>query len=369
MLYLDEAKLIVVDHPPGTEVHTTEKMLARKPPGGYPRDEIVTLKNRVPLRAAVNDAGADVTRAVAEIDEVFASPTRLRAPQLRGLAEPHSVTVDFGARSLDDERADPAVRAPLVLALTGWLRFGGGMANIAASSQRDFPFPFPALEVEVNGAWQKVDVEVGAPSGRAKTILVDLAGKLPTGATRLRVTAAFEIHWDRLALFEHAGEAQTQVTRFAPTRTDLHRRGYSAMSALRDTSLLVPNYDQVESQPLWRLTPGGWATRYGSVDALVSTRDNALALICAGDELTLEFAAEKLAPKPATAVRDYFLFVSGWDKDSDFHVASGTTIEPWPWHGLNDQTYATQPRPTFTNDAWMQKFNTRWVGPRILSHR
>ena len=369
VLYLDEAKLIVVDHPPGTEVHTTEKMRARKPPGGYPRDEIVTLKNRVPLRAAVNDAGTDVTRAVSEIDEVFASPSRLRAPQLRGLAEPHSVTVEFGARSLNDERADSAVRAPLVLALTGWLRFGGGMANIAASSHRDFPFPFPTLEAEVNGAWQKLDVDAGAPSGRAKTILVDLAGRLPAGATRLRVTAAFEIHWDRIALFERAGEAQTQVTRFAPTRTDLHRRGYSVMSALPGTSLLVPNYDQVESQPLWRLTPGGWATRYGAVDELLNARDNALALICAGDELTLEFAAEKLPAKAAAMVRDYFLSVSGWNKDSDFHVASGTTIEPWPWHGLNDQTYATEPRPAFTNDAWMSKFNTRWVGPRILSHR
>ncbi len=360
VLYLDEAKLIVVDHPPGTEVHTTEKMLARRPPGGYPRDEIVTLKNRTPLSAAVNDAGVDVTRAVAEIDQVFASPTKLREPQLRGLAEPHSLTADFGELPAD---------RPLVLALTGWLRFGGGMANIAASSHRDFPFPFPTLEVEVNGAWQKLDVEVGAPSGRAKTILVDLAGQLPPGARRLRVTAAFEIHWDRIALFERAGEAETRVTRFAPTRTDLHRRGYSEMSALPGTSLLVPDYDRVESQPLWRLTPGGWATRYGAVDELVSTRDNALALICAGDELILEFAAEKLSPKPAAAVRDYFLFVSGWDKDSDFHVASGTTIEPWPWHGLNDQTYATQPRPAFTNDAWMQKYNTRWVGPRILSHR
>ncbi len=369
VLYLDEAKLIVVDHPPGTEVHSTEKMLARKPPGGFPRDEIVTLKNRVPLRAAVNDAGLDVTRAVAEIDQVFASPTTLRAPQLRGLAEPHSVTVEFGARSLNDEHADSAVRAPLVLALTGWLRFGGGMANIAASSHRDFPFPFPTLEAEVNGAWQKLDVEVGAPSGRAKTILVDLAGKLPTNTKRLRVTAAFEIHWDRIALFERAGEAQTHVTHFAPTRTDLHRRGYSVMSALHGTSLLVPDYDQVEAQPLWRLTPGGWATRYGAVDELLHARDNALVLICAGDELTLEFAAEKHPVKTAAMERDYFLFVSGWDKDSDFHVASGTTIEPWPWHGLNDQTYATHPRPVFTNDAWMTKFNTRWVGPRILSHR
>ena len=360
VLYLDEAKLIVVDHPPGTEVHTTEKMLARRPAQGFPKDEIVTLRNRVPLRRAVNDAGKDVTRALESIDEVFASPTRLRAPQLRGLAEPHSVTMDFGEL--------PGGR-PLVLALTGWLKFGGGMANIAASSHRDFPFPFPTLEAEVNGQWRRLDVEVGAPSGRAKTILVDLAGQLPPGAQRLRVTAAFEIHWDRVAMLERAGETQTRVAHFAPTRTDLHRRGYSRMTELPGTTLLVPHYEQVESSPLWRLTPGGWATRYGAVDELVAQRDNALALIAAGDELTIEFAADALPARPAGLERTFFLFVSGWDKDSDFHVARGTSIEPWPWHGLNDQTYGTAVRPAFTNDAWMQRYNTRWVGPHILSRQ
>jgi hypothetical protein len=360
VLYLDEAKLVVVDHPPGTEVHSTERMLPRRPAGGFPKDEIITLHNRLPVKSAVNDQGVDVTRAVAEIDRTFASPSRLRETQLRGLAESHSVTVDFGPLPMDK---------PLVLALTGWLRFGGGMANIAASSQRDFPFPFPTLEVEANGRWQPVDVQVGAPSGRAKTVVVDLAKKLPAGAHRLRVTAAFEIHWDRIALFERAGEAATRVTSVSPTTTDLHRRGYGELSTLPGTQLLVPSYDRTQLNPLWRLTPSGWATRYGAVDELIRERDNALAMICAGDELTVEFATSVLPPKPAGTERDYFVFVSGWDKDSDFHVQSGPTIEPLPWHGLNDQTYGTGPRPGFTNDTWMEKFNTRWVGPRILSHR
>lgn len=360
VLYLDEAKLLVVDHPSGTEVHTTEKMLARRPAGGFPRDEFVTLNNRVPLRHAVNDAGGDVTAALRDIDEVFASPTKLREPQLRGLAEPHHVTMEFAA-------IDP--KKPLVLALTGWLRFGGGMANIAASHYREFPFPFPTLEVEVNGQWRAVEVEVGAPSGRAKTILVDLAGKLPSGATRLRVTAAFEIHWDRMALFERSGEANTRVIRLSPSHTDLHRRGYSEMRTLAGTEQLVPVYTNVSANPLWRLTPSGWATRYGEVGELVAARDNALALICAGDELTLEFAAQHVPEKSPGNQRSFFVLISGWDKDSDFHVASGTTLEPLPWHGLNEQTYATDRRPAFTNDAWIQKYNTRWVGPRILSHR
>jgi hypothetical protein len=312
------------------------------------------------LRRAVNDAGVDLTRNLAEIDHTFASPTKLRAPQLRGLAEPHSVILDFGKVPTDK---------PLVIALTGWLRFGGGMANIAASSYSDFPFPFPTLEAEVNGQWQRVQVELGAPSGRAKTIITDLTGKLPSGTTRLRVTAAFEIHWDRIALFEPAGETQTRVTRLAPARTDLQFRGYSQMKpfAANVPTLIVPDYADVQSTPLWRISPSGWATRYGDVNELVNARDNALVLICGGDELTLEFSAAQLPPKSADAERDFFIFVSGWDKDSDFHVRTGTTLEPLPWHGLNDQTYGAAPRPAFSNDAWIEKYNTRWVGPRIFS--
>ncbi len=358
VLYLDEAKLLVIDHSPGTEVHSTTKMLPGKSTPGFGKHELVTLHNRMALRSAMNDSGVDVTRAVSEIDQTFASPSKLREPQLRGLAEPHSVVVDFG-----DLPADK----PLVLALTGWLRFGGGMANMAASSYRDFPFPFPTLEAEMNGKWQRVDVELGAPSGRAKTIITDLAEKLPSGTRRLRVTTAFEIHWDRIALFERTSETNTGVVRFAPTRTELHRRGYGEMHPLPGSQLLVPDYEKVQSTPFWRLTPSGWATRYGEVDELIASRDNALAIIAAGDELTLEFAAEKLPSKRANSERDFFVFVSGWDKDSDFHVKTGTTIEPLPWHGLNDQSYGTVPRPAFTNDAWIQKYNTRWVGERILS--
>jgi len=117
------------------------------------------------------------------------------------------------------------------------------------------------------------------------------------------------------------------------------------------------------------ITPSGWCTRYGAVDELVRVRDNALAMIAGGDELTAEFAATALPPKPAGTVRDYFLFTSGWDKDSDYHVATGASIEPLPWHGLDDQRYDSEARPAFTNDAWIQKYNTRWIGPRIVAKR
>ena len=358
VLYLDEAKLMVVDHPRGTEVHPTDKLCPGKP---FPTGELVMLQGRQPLLKATRTDGLDVTERLTEDDGKVLSPLKLRDTHLRGLAEPHGVTLDFGPL---------AVERPLVLALTGWLRFGGATANLAASTDPDLPFPFPKLEVETHdGKWKAVEVVVGAPAGKTKTILVDLAGKLEPGSRRLRLTTAFEIHWDRIALFERADPAQTRITAFAPTSTDLHWHGIGELEKLPWYVPQTPIHDCVMAAAPWRAIPSGWCTRYGDVQELVAQRDNALVLINSGDELTLRFDASRLPARLPGCVRDFFLYSAGWDKDADFHTKLGSTVEPIPWHGMNDQQYGQEPRPAFESDGWISKYNTRWVGPRPLTRK
>jgi len=355
VLYLDEVKLVAVDHEPGTEVHSTDKLL---PSGPFPQGALLTLHREHPLRRAETLDGREVTLALRSVDGQRVSPAQLRAPQLRGLAEPHGWILDFGP-------LDPS--KPLVLVMNGWLRFGGGMANIAASHDPALPFPFPALDAEVApGLWTPVPVTVGAPAGKTKTILVDLEGRLAFGARRLRLTQAFEIHWDRIALLEKRTNALTRIAYVAPTQAELDFRGFSHLQNLPPDWPLTPDYDTVRVNSPWTLIPGGWCTRYGDVSELVATRDEALALINSGDELSLAFAASSLPPKPAGSSRGFFLYVDGWDKDSDFHVAAGTQIEPLPFHGLSDQRYAQEPRPKFPSDSLHRTYNNRWVESRVL---
>jgi Tfp pilus assembly protein PilF len=355
VLYLDEAKLMVADHAPGTEVHVTDKLLPGKP---FSRGTILTLHHEHPLLAAQTLEGTDVTAALKAVDGVRASPKKLRVPQLRGLAEPHGLILDFGPLDATE---------PLVLVMNGWLRFGGGMANIAASHDRSLPFPFPGLEAELaSGTWQPLDVTAGAPAGKTKTILVDLDGKLPAGTRRLRWTAAFEIHWDRIVLMEKQTAPQTKITVLSPQDGDLHFRGFSSPQNLPSDWPLTPEYDTVTPNSYWTITPGGWCTRYGDVLELISTRDEGLALLNSGDELSLGFPTESLPAKAPGMVREFFLYVDGWDKDSDFHVVTGTQVEPLPFHGMNDQLYGRERRPRFPSDALHEKYNTRWVEGRVL---
>ena len=356
VLYLDQAKLFVVDHPAGTLVHPTSKMHAGKP---FPPHELCTLRPRAALQQATRSDGLDVTAALAAADQRMVSPVHLREAQLRGLAEPFSITMDFGPLRTEE---------PLVLVLTGWLRFGGGMANIGASLDPHLPFPFPTLEAELaDGTWQPVAAEVGTPAGKTKTILVDLDQKLPRGARRLRLTTAFEIHWDYAGLCVKAPSDQNQVTSLTPDRTDLRWHGFGQFADLPWYLPLTPSYTNVRSEPPWMITPSGWCTRYGPVDDLVARKDNALVLLNGGDELALSFKADKLPPKPAGFERDFFLYVVGWDKDADFHVNQGWRVEPLPFLGMDDQAYGHQARPAGLDDSWIAKYNTRWVGGWILT--
>ncbi len=355
VLYLDQARLDVVDHPAGTTVVPTSKMHPGRP---FPPHELWTLEPRLRLQQATRSDGLDATDLLTCNDSRLAGPVRLREPQLRGLAEPFSLTLDFG---------ELPVTEPLVLVLNGWLRFGGGMANIAGSLDPNLPFPFPVMDVETpDGSWKRVPVDVGVPAGKTKTILVDLEGKLPAGARRLRLTTAYELYWDSVSLCVKASGQHNRVTSLRPTRSDLHWRGFSEFAPLPDWLPLTPEYDRLRTGPPWRRTPFGWCTRYGEVDALIAKKDNALVLLNGGDELSVSFGADQLPPTPEGFERDFFLYVVGWDKDADFHVGQGWQVEPLPFQGMDDQAYGTQPRPAALDDSWRTKYNTRWVGPLVL---
>ena len=349
ILYLDYVRLAVVDHPPGTEVHETDKL---EPPP-FSESELWVLKDRIDIVQAMDNTGRDWTSELRLLDGVRTKPPALRPPQLRGLAEEHSYTLDFGP--LDVSR-------PWVLVLNGWLMWGEAGVAIAASQNPDLPNPWPRLEAEVDGDWQAVDVKVGAPSGKPpQSVVVDLAGALPEGTTRLRLTTAFEIYWDRAALFVREEAKRALTVTLAPVRAELYWRGFPRQTRPDPNGPVLPVTSDISLTPPWDTTPVGWCTRYGDILELLTEIDDRFVIFNGGDAATIEFDAA-LEPLPDGWTRSFFLISDGWDKDSDYNVVHGDTIEPLPFHGMDDQLYGRQPQPPALDD-WIERYNTRWVGP------
>lgn len=361
VMYLDHVRLLAVDVPEGCEAHPTDKL--QPPP--YPPSEVWTIRDvhapaRV-LRSAAEGAdlsAEDVTDRVRAIDGVRAGPVEPRPSQLRGLARKHCYTMEVGA--LDTAR-------PLVLLLTGWLQYGDASVNIAASQNPTLGNPFPILEASAGGAWQPVDVMVAAPAGKTKTILVDLAGKLPRGTTGLRLTTSLEVYWDRIALGERVGASSEASAAPGPASTHqltatsatLRFRGVSRSVKPTRDSPQTPVYDELLALPPWTTIPSGWCTRYGDILPLLTEADSRLAVINCGDALRIEFDASGLPPAPAGARREFFFYSVGWEKDSDHNIVAGDTVEPLPLLGMDDQAYG---RPaSYVWPDWAGEWNTRFV--------
>lgn len=335
VLYLDHARLVAVDHPAGTEVHATDKLM----PAPFPPSEIVALSALRPAREVVSDDGADRTAALRAIDGEFAPPGPVLPPPWRGMTRALALELDFGP--LDASR-------PLVLALTGWLQYGDASTNIALAQSSAAVVVPPRLEAQTAaGPWQPIDVVVGMPAGKTKTVLVDLAGKLPPGARRLRLTTSFEIRWDRIALGERLPATAFAQHSTLPAQADLAWRGFSEIRSRAPGHPTTPDFDAVSQRPPWRTALQGWATRYGDVAELVRRRDGRLVIVNAGDALELTFDAADLPPVAAGRERTFFFYSVGWDKDGDPNVVDGETIEPLP--------VASE------EDDWRVRYNTRWV--------
>lgn len=348
VVYLDEVKLVVVDHPIETDVYPTDRI--QPPP--FPPSQLWLLGERITLRSAVDSAGRDVTAALLREDGERAGPITLREPQLRGISDPFSIELDFGPITES---------AALTLALNGWILWGDASVNVAAGQNPELPFPFPRLEARIGDSWQPVSAFVGAPAGKPKRYAVDLAGALPKNAQSLRLTTAYEIHWDQIALYRRRPETEMRITTLSPQRAELAYRGVARQTRDRRSDPVTPIAGTWSPEIPWRGVMRGYCTRYGDVTELVKSRDDRLAILNTGDFLTLEFPAD-LPPPPADQQRSFFLWLVGWDKDSDHNVACGDTVEPLPFHGMEDQEYGRQPPPP-PRDDWQQRYNTRWVGP------
>jgi hypothetical protein len=113
---------------------------------------------------------------------------------------------------------------------------------------------------------------------------------------------------------------------------------------------------------MWRDLVGHY-TRYGDVRELLLESDSKYIIANAGDEITLEFDATKLADLPQGRTRDFIIYTNGWLKDGDLNTASGQTVEPLPFRGMSHYPYGSDESYPGDNDhqSYLKTYNTRKV--------
>lgn len=350
--YVDEVKLIVVDHPDGTQIFVDEKYS----PPPFPDFKIYATQEIHRPRATFDSHGNDISDALMEFDYRYA--VEHEPGPFQGVVEPHSLILDLGDVPNDQ---------PLKLFLSGWIFPTDTSINVSLAQNPSLSPRFPYLQVlNSDGNWQTVIDVIGIPAGKNKTIAVDLTGKFLSEARRVKISTDMQIYWD--SAFYSIGEADVPmaITELPAHSADLHYRGFSEMYRPTSHAPHLFNYESVIKEAQWRDLAGNY-TRYGDVTPLLERIDDMYVIMNAGDEMTVEFDAAKLPPLKDGWVRDFILFSDGWDKDGDINTLFSQTAGPLPFHGMSAYPYPEG--ENYPDDLehvrYQLEYNTRRVGHKL----
>jgi len=353
VVYFDQAKLIAVDHPDGTQVYPNEMMAISIPPVSY---ELFCFDNPIEPVRAVDHSGADVTEKIRLVDRRYAGATK---PDSRfiGLAEDHFVELDFGDRL---KAVSPQSR--LVLFLHGWVEYPYSATNYAAS-QTGLRCHAPSIHVFRDGEWLELFNEVGYPAGIRHMMTLDVTGKLLPGDRRIRISSNMELYWDQIFVAPVLEDAGLRTQELAVKSADLHFLGYPQEYSPDGRHPTLYDYGSVSGAVAWKIMEGDY-TRYGQVTELLDEADDCYVIMGRGEEITLRFSAGDFSPTPEGFRRTFILKTDSFCKDMDLYSAYPDTVEPLPFHSMSTYPYGANEK--YPNDKkrleYRKRFNTRRVG-------
>ena len=318
-LYLDSARLVAYDLPPGWHLVLDERMGTAAPqPTGAP---LYYRREVSPIRAW-NERDQDVTADISTADGRAAPVGELDHRFIGRLRAEHVLTLEF-PEALNGEPGSP------VLIADGWVEYPYSQTSFAAW-QAGASFDPPTLEArDGEGAWHTLVAGFGYPAGMPRRMALPLP-TLPAGTRALRLRSNMEVYWDRLALAYAEPAPQVRISHLPLTHTRVAKTGFALRTTL---SQRRPHYDYGRRSPFWdaRYLAGDYS-RLGPVEELLAQTDDALAIIGSGEEIHLEFAAPDADPQPGWT-RRLVLETNGWAKDMDLFTKDGETLQPLPRRG------------------------------------
>ena len=352
--FFDLVSLLVVDHPQDTEVFVDERFAI--PP---PALKIVAMDPVQPFAAVHDDTGGDVSELARTRDSRYLDFAGRGAYQ--GITRRHFVEMELPA-------SVPRSR-PVWLVAQGWVHPTDSSINIAISQgTHELPQSLSLQMADASGRFREVRKGLGFPSGKDKTILIDLTDLVAApGIRRLRLATNLEIYWDRLGWAVGRPDVHVTPRRLDLLDADLSYRGYSVTEQPNPSVPERPRYTLAGTGERWRDLEG-YYTRFGDVRPLLTAVDDRYVIMNAGDEMRMRFTE---APAPAAGlVRDFVVVSDGWVKDGDYNTSFSRTVLPLPTHATAH--YGTPPARLEDDPVYRQHrqdfldYHTRYVTGETL---
>ena len=347
-VYLDQVRLLAVDHPANEDVYPNE-YFASNPP--YPQFKVVVSRHAQPPVGAWDEHGHNVLPDLLAHRYVG----DFGMTQFQGFTQAHTLTLDLGRRYEG---------GPLWLLMHGEIEYFTANSMYAAAQANLEPIAPYVEALGPDGKWKRVIDDMGFPAGGPRTMTADLSGKLPRGAEKIRITTNLQIYWDNILInrTEPASRQsdQPRLQSIPLIHADLEFHGYPYKIEGVPPGNVRYVYEKTSSTgPYTR--PVGTYTRYGDVLPLLTAVDDKLAVFGSGDEVRLDFDPSHLPELPKGWVRDYFFAANGYEKDMDFYAAEGNYVAPLPFLSMGEYPYS--PKKSFPLDDthlnYLLEYNTR----------
>jgi hypothetical protein len=340
--YIDQLRLVAVDHPEYVEVNPDERFLDDPP---FASGRVVASEGaRLPV-GAWDGEGRDVLDLLSRCDHKFASG--FTPLPYDGFANLHALTLDLG-------EVKPG--APLRLLMTGYVNYFSATSLYAAWKGGIKPVS-PYVEAQLpDGKWQRIADDVGFPAGLERTIVVDLSGKMPAGARRIRLVTNLEIYWDQV-LVDQSANAEARTADLPLAQATLHFRGYPKQIEGASPGDLDYDYDRVSLTGPFQNQRGNY-TRMGDVTELLTSIDDRYVIFGSGEEIAAEFDATKLPALAPHWKRDYFFYANGFVKDMDWWDALPFTVAQLPFHAMSAYPYPDSEE--YPQDAQSLEYQLNW---------
>jgi tetratricopeptide (TPR) repeat protein len=341
--YVDQVRLVAIDHPVGTEVYPNERFLSAPP---FPQEKtIVSSAPKIPS-GAWDDHRNDVRELLRFADHKYVKDfTKLK---FVGYSNMHALTLDLGTWTST---------MPLRLYLHGFIEYFTATSMYAAWQAGLDPIA-PFVEAQVpDGTWKRVIDDMGFPAGLPRTIVVDLTNKLPRGTRKIRISTNLQIYWDQV-LVDNGPERRTfRKTELPLVSSTLDFRGYPRQIDGDTPGDLTYHYDEVSKTGPFSRQRGTY-TRIGEVTELLKNVDDKYVIFGSGEDIDLQFATSMLPPLSKGWKRDYFFYANGWVKDMDFYEATPFTVADLPFRGMSRYPYPETEK--YPDDPALLEYRLNW---------